>query len=272
MSALVILGIELPARDPQALASFYCEALDFRRIREDRDGIELELAGCILRLRAAPGGRAMPAGSRSHDRWFRHIAIVVRDMAAACQRIDALHAARISAEAQTLPAWNREAAGIEALYFRDPEGHPLELIRFPPDKGRPQWHRPGDDLFQGVDHSAIVVADTDASALFYRNLAGLSPIAEAHNHGREQERLSGVAGANLRVTTLADAQAKPDIAPHLELLEYRMPRDAQPMPPDTGDNDAWAARTIFSRPESNGSASPDAKGLLDPDGHRVLIP
>ena len=32
---------------------------------------------------------------------------------------------------QTLPDWNKNAAGIQAFYFRDPDGHFLEVLAFP---------------------------------------------------------------------------------------------------------------------------------------------
>ena len=40
---------------------------------------------------------------------------------------------------QRLPDWNTKAAGIRAFYFKDPDGHNLEILQFPPDKGDPRW-------------------------------------------------------------------------------------------------------------------------------------
>jgi catechol 2,3-dioxygenase-like lactoylglutathione lyase family enzyme len=74
---------------------------------------------------------------------------------------------------QHLPDWNKNAAGISAFYFKDPDGHPVEVLQFPPDKGLEKWHRSTDKLFLGIDHTAIVVWDTDASIKFYRNLLGM---------------------------------------------------------------------------------------------------
>jgi len=34
----------------------------------------------------------------------------------------------VSTAPQTLPAWNKDAGGIKAFYFRDPEDHVLEII------------------------------------------------------------------------------------------------------------------------------------------------
>ena len=41
--------------------------------------------------------------------------------------------------------------------------------RSPPDKGNPKWHRGRDRLFLGIDHTAIVISDTEASLRFYRD-------------------------------------------------------------------------------------------------------
>jgi hypothetical protein len=51
-------------------------------------------------------------------------------------------------------------------YFKNPDGHPLEVLHFPPDKGREKWHESTGKLFLGIDHTAIVVWDTDASVKF----------------------------------------------------------------------------------------------------------
>src|SRR5438874_5539691 len=76
----------------------------------------------------APPGRPIPVDSRSNDRWFQHIAIVVRDMDAAFEKVGALKVQFVSTAPQTLPPSITAAAGIKAFYFRDPDGHNLELI------------------------------------------------------------------------------------------------------------------------------------------------
>jgi hypothetical protein len=38
----------------------------------------------------------------------------------------------VSPSPQRLPDWNANAAGIRAFYFRDPDGHPLEILQFLP--------------------------------------------------------------------------------------------------------------------------------------------
>src|SRR5262249_18461341 len=121
----------------------------------------------------APRGRPIPVDSRSNDRWFQHVAIIVSDMDRAYAWLRKHKVEHASPGPQLLPAWNPNAGGIEAFYFKDPDGHVLEVLHFPHGKGDPRWRRPSDDLFLGIDHTAIVVADTAASLAFYRDLLGM---------------------------------------------------------------------------------------------------
>ena len=59
---------------------------------------------------------------------------------------------------QRLPDWNKNAGGIKAFYFKDPDEHPVEILQFPEGKGDPKWQRASDRLFLGIDHTAIVVS------------------------------------------------------------------------------------------------------------------
>src|ERR1043165_9668727 len=79
---------------------------------------------------------------------------------------------------QRLPDWNKNAGGIKAFYFLDPDGHVLEALQFPPGKGEPRWQNT-DRLFLGIDHTAIVVSDTDNSLRFYRDLLGMKVTGES---------------------------------------------------------------------------------------------
>ena len=115
-----------------------------------------------------PRGRPIPVDSRSNDHWFQHIAIIVSDMDRAYRRLRDHGVEHSSTAPQTLPDWNEAAGGIKAFYFKDPDGHALEILQFPPDKGDPKWHRENEDLFLGIDHTAIVVSDTGSSLEFYR--------------------------------------------------------------------------------------------------------
>ena len=153
-----------------------------------------------------------------------------------CARYKVRHA---STGPQRLPDWNRNAGGIKAFYFKDPDGHALEILAFPADKGAPKWHRATDKLFLGIDHTAIVVDDTDQSLRFYRDGLGLTVTGESENYGIEQERLNNVFGARLRITGLTAGAG-----PGIELLEYLAPDDGRPTPADTRSNDliGWQTR------------------------------
>ena len=71
-----------------------------------------------------------------------------------------------------------------------------------------RWHRPTSQLFLGIDHTAIVVADTDRSLSCYRDTLGLRVVGRSENYGPEQERLNNVFGARLRITTLRAAAGR----------------------------------------------------------------
>src|SRR3989442_144276 len=114
-----------------------------------------------------PRGRPIPADSRSHDRWFQHVAIIVSDMDRAYARLRATGVDHVSPAPQRLPDWNPKAGGIRAFYFKDPDGHALEVLWFPPGKGDARWQR-RDALFLGIDHTAI--ADAAAVATRGREL------------------------------------------------------------------------------------------------------
>jgi catechol 2,3-dioxygenase-like lactoylglutathione lyase family enzyme len=239
----------------------------------------------------APEGRPVPAASRSNDRWFQHIAIITTDMDRAYAWLRRHKVRHASTGPQTLPAWNTKAAGIRAFYFKDPDGHPLEILQFPPDKGDAKWHRPEDGrLFLGIDHTAIVVADTDASLALYRGRLRLDVVGGSENYGTEQEHLNNVFGARLRITTLRASEG-----PGIELLEYLSPRDGRSAPADSRANDLWntqvklVATSIemafgavraghYALVSPDVTALPDAvlglrRGamLRDPDGHALLL-
>src|SRR5262249_30083052 len=127
-------------------------------------------------------GAPIPGDSQSYDHWFQHIAIVVHDMDRAYETLRRHRVRHVSTAPQTLPEWNKNAAGIKAFYFRDPEDHVLEIIWFPPGKGDPRWQRPTDQLFLGIDHTAIVVSDTDRSLAFYRDRLGMKIAGASENY------------------------------------------------------------------------------------------
>jgi catechol 2,3-dioxygenase-like lactoylglutathione lyase family enzyme len=192
----------------------------------------------------APKGRPIAPDMRANDRLFQHIAIVVSDISKAYALLRQHDVEHASSGPQRLPDWNPNAGGISAFYFRDPDRHFLEIISFPPGKGLPRWHEPTDAVFLGIDHTAIVVDDTDASLRFYRDTLGMHVAGESENYDVEQEHLNNVFGARLRITSLR-AAAGPDV----ELLEYLAPRDGRPAPTDLRANDIahWQTTMVAER-------------------------
>ena len=189
----------------------------------------------------APPGRPIPPDSRSNDLWFQHIAIVVRDMDQAFEKLRALKVQFVSTGPQTLPPSIKAAAGIKAFYFRDPDQHNLEIIYFPPGKGDPRWQEKTDKLFLGIDHTAIGISNTDASLKFYRDLLGLRKAGESENFGTEQEHLNQVFGAHLHITVM-----RADVGPGIEFLEYLTPRDGRARSADIRANDIVHWQTMIA--------------------------
>jgi catechol 2,3-dioxygenase-like lactoylglutathione lyase family enzyme len=177
-------------------------------------------------------GRPIPADSRSYDHWFQHIAIVVRDMNDAYEHLKQSKVKYISTVPQTFPEWNKGAAGIKAFYFSDPEDHVLEIIWFPKGKGDPKWQEQSNKLFLGIDHTAIVISDTDSCLAFYRDLLGMRVAGESENYGVEQEHLNQVFGAHLRITAL-----RAESGPGIEFLEYLTPPGGRSLGETSKPND-----------------------------------
>jgi catechol 2,3-dioxygenase-like lactoylglutathione lyase family enzyme len=267
-------------------------------------------------------GKPIPPDSRSFDHWFQHIAIVVSDMDKAYDRLRELKVKHVSTAPQTLPDWNKKAAGIKAFYFRDPEDHVLEIIWFPLGKGDPKWHRsrqvkqavllsssraadevsvenqsdcgqgeasdtrhstpdiPLSTLFLGIDHTAIVVSDTDRSLAFYRDLLGLRVAGQSENYGVEQEHLNQVFGARLRITALRAIHG-----PGIEFLEYIAPPGGRPLPTDASPRDLlfWKIHLIPDESRTlrisvarrarilSGSGILTSQIIRDPDGHALQL-
>jgi catechol 2,3-dioxygenase-like lactoylglutathione lyase family enzyme len=275
--------VEVTGPDYEHLEGVF--GLRLRVVRMRLGDEEIELTEYL-----APRGRPVPADSRSQDRWFQHIAIITSDMDSAYKRLRAYRVEHASSGPQRLPDWNPNAGGIRAFYFKDPDGHVLEVLEFPAGKGLEKWHRATGRLFLGIDHTAIVVRDTDASLAFYRDLLGMRVAGESENYGTEQEHLNNVFGARLRITALRAAAG-----PGVELLEYLAPRDGRPYPPDAKANDLlhWQTTLVLRDAEPAARAlraagttfiSPGpvtlserrlgfTKGFLvrDPDGHAMEV-
>jgi catechol 2,3-dioxygenase-like lactoylglutathione lyase family enzyme len=258
-------SVGMTVDDLDKAIAFYSEVLSFQKISDTEVlGSEYEhLQGLFgMRMRVVrmqlgeeilelteyliPKGRPIPVDSRSNDLSFQHIAIVVSDMNKAYQHLRKHQVQQVSTAPQRLPEYLTAAAGIEAFYFRDPDGHNLEIIHFPTDKGDPRWHS-AEKLFLGIDHTAIAISNTPASLGFYQNLLGLQVKGESENYGIEQEHLNNVFGARLHISSL---KAPKGIG--VEFLEYLTPKDGKPFPLDERANDLvhWQTSMIVEDAET----------------------
>ena len=186
----------------------------------------------------------MPADLRANDRLFQHIAIVVSDIAKAYARAPGARSrARIDGTAASSRLEPERGRNQRVLLPRS--GPALSRDhQLSGDKGSPKWHQATKDVFLGIDHTAIVVDDTNTSLRFYRDTLGMQVAGESENYDVEQEHLNNVFGARLRITALRAAQG-----PGIELLEYLAPRDGRPAPGDLRANDVahWQTTLITER-------------------------
>jgi catechol 2,3-dioxygenase-like lactoylglutathione lyase family enzyme len=305
-----VSSIGFTVSDMDRSVAFYSDVLTFKLISDvEVDGPEYDTLWGIFGVRARvvrmqlgeqqlelieflspPDLRPIPMPSYSHDLWFQHFAIVVRDMEAAWAHVRKHHVRQISPRPQTIPVSNVAAAGIKAIKFRDPDGHNLELLWFPEGKGNPIWETPGSNLFLGIDHTAMTVRSTENSTKFYRDLLGMTVVGGTLNMGATQQYLDSLPGARTRVTGLAPRVGPPG----LEFLEYELPTAGRPFPTDSHPTDLWhwqttlvvhdveaAAATLRETARFVSSAVvtlPDkalgftkAFQVRDPDGHTMQI-
>jgi catechol 2,3-dioxygenase-like lactoylglutathione lyase family enzyme len=257
-----IVAFRLVSRQPERLVAFYTGLGFAAGDAEPIPAAEMALLGLhgggsrrTLRLGDQRieldcfdnAGRPYPPDVMGADSRFQHLALVTDDAAAAWSHACALGATAISVGGPvTLPA---SSGGVTAIKFRDPEGHPLELLQFP------RRSSVGSGLL-GIDHSAISVSDVDVALAFYEAL-GLSTQGRTLNRGASQAALDGLVGAEVDVLPLMPLTA----TPHVELLGYRTP---PPRPAERlAANDVAATRIVWSA---------DRHALLrDPDGHLHLL-
>jgi len=218
MGGARITAIQLVCHDVDATASFYIQAFDCRPVAGQ------EMSSRLTRLMLGEQciefvatGSPSHIAARSNSTAFQHFAIVVSDIPTALNRIGACPgwSAISRCGAETLPL---SSGGVIAFKFRDPEGHPLEFLRFPGNSVPACW-KDNTRLFLGIDHSAITIANTEQAARFYADL-GFSITHRQLNEGPEQQRLDDVAAPLVEVTALEPTGAT---RPHIELLRYRQP-------------------------------------------------
>lgn len=232
-----------------------------------------------------PPGRPYPSERASNDQWFQHFAFVSGDIASAWEKLKGGAPGDITNGAPVrLPA---NTGSVSAFKFRDPEGHPLELIFFPPGVGDPQWQGRTASGIVGYDHTAISVVDVDRSMAFYTKLLGFKIGARSLNTGVEQDRLDGLTDCAVDVVTLEPAS---DATPHVELLHYRMPL-GRTLTSEVQANDVASARQVHrvddldalvGRLEAEGVTFVSsglvtlkdggrAAAIRDPDGHMIVL-
>jgi catechol 2,3-dioxygenase-like lactoylglutathione lyase family enzyme len=308
--ALNVESVTITVSDINVILPFYTEVLPFRateRFTLDKktsaalygtgsnstivNVVKLEMGDEHIYLQDFGGneGETIPADSKSNDLWFQHIAIVVSDMEQAYDELRNHNVTHVSTFPQTLPETIPAAAGIKAFYFRDPDGHNLELIWFPEDKGDPRWQKDTNELYLGIDHTAIAVSNTDDQKDFYEEFLGLDVAGASENFGTEQEHLNQVFGARLDITGLGAENGM-----GVEFLEYITPPGGEPYPDNSSVHDLWHWHTTIIVDDlesvyqmalgnyeiiSNGvvnleaSPMPYSRGFLlrDADGHAVLV-
>ncbi|OQW70568.1 MAG: hypothetical protein BVN34_00845 [Proteobacteria bacterium ST_bin12] len=252
-NAIELKSIALTVSDLDRSVAFYEKAMDFKKVSEqtivNRDfdyvtgvfgsrvrSVELQLGDEKIQLNQflSASGKPIPIDSRSNDLWFQHFAVVVSDMDKAYAQLQRLAVTGISSAPQTIPASNQGAAGIKAYKFKDPDGHPLEVLYFPPGKGRLVWQGHANQVFLGIDHTAITVSDTARSIAFYRDMLGLIVAGGGVNTGTTQEQLDNAFGAVVRITSLR-SQSTQSLG--LEFLQYLTPSGGRPASVDVQTND-----------------------------------
>ena len=256
-----ITAFRLVTRNPERLVAFY-RALGFAVVEtvpiDPGEMAVLGLAGAGLRTRLMLGesrldldtfdrpGDLYPADADAADLVFQHLALVTSDVQTAWGKILAAGAMPISRGGPiTLPA---SAGGVTAIKFRDPDGHPLELLQFPAGADTP-WQ--GDGMM-GIDHSAVSIATVETSIGFYA-AHGLREGHRTLNRGPTQIALDGLGDVVVDVVPMKPATR----TPHVELLRYRTP--AGRSHPPLAVDDVAATRIVWAAHE-------DAL-LRDPDGH-----
>ncbi|MEZ4932767.1 MAG: VOC family protein [Saprospiraceae bacterium] len=247
----------------------------------------------LMEFSNTPPNRPIPLDSKSNDLWFQHIAIVVDNMEVAYEKVKKAKVVHVSTSPQILPEYISAAAGIKAFYFQDPDGHNLELIYFPKNKGNDKWHQEKKIMvnnnpsnFLGIDHTAIGIADTDESYLFWRDILKLEVGGHSENYGPEQEHLNQIFGARLFITGLHTNEGF-----GIEFLDYIAPPGGRAYPADSQPTDLWHWHTTLKVDGldelakqlldsgfqfiSNGIVqlenSQKALMVRDPDGHAVLL-
>ena len=240
MTSTTLAGISRNVSDLRRSVAFYLERLGFRTSGPvlTMDTALVDLLGYAGRtpktqrlkfgeeelelVEAGANARPYPADSTSADLWFQHFAIRCVDIDVAYRRLyrkDSTSPAPIAisrcAGGATGPvSLPSRSGGAIAFKFRDPDGHPVQLLQLP----RPTRDR--HVLPEGIDHSAISVADAQRSIAFYTTVLGMTVVNQQRNDGSEQCMLDDLEDDEVDVVAW---QPSGKAAPHIDLLAYRSP-------------------------------------------------
>jgi catechol 2,3-dioxygenase-like lactoylglutathione lyase family enzyme len=304
MPVTQLVAVNLTVADIAEMAAFYHDSLDLmvgpQQTLEDPAwnsllglepgarvrAVEVMIGQQTIQLTAIdPPGKPYPLERASNDQWFQHFALVCRDIATVAARLNGGSPSAITRGAPVLLPPN--TGSVTAFKFRDPEGHPLELISFPDGVGAPVWQGMSGKGILGYDHTAVSVMNVERSTAFYTGLLGFHIGGRSLNRGPEQDRLDGLAGCEVDVVALKPIT---DATPHVELLHYRTPR-GRTLAAEVAANDVASARQIhkvadldslIGRLETDGLkfVSPGlvtlkdggkAVSVRDPDGHMLVL-
>jgi catechol 2,3-dioxygenase-like lactoylglutathione lyase family enzyme len=242
--------------------------------------VDVTVGEKVLKLVAFdPPGKPYPAERASNDQWFEHVALVTGDITAVWARLEQNSPGVITKGDPVLLPPN--TGSVTAFKFRDPEGHPLELISFPKGVGDAQWQQ-GAAGIRGYDHTAVSVINVNRSTAFYTELLGFHVGGRSLNVGPEQDRVDDLKGCEVDVVALQPAAA---LTPHVELLHYRT------LTADVKANDVASARQVHEvddldrlvgRLEAAGVTfvcpgivtlgnGGKAATIRDPDGHMIVL-
>ena len=250
-----IARLRLRSADPPAMRQFYRRAFDAREVE----------GGCVLgaeRIEITAAGDPAPDLFAGNETGFQHFAIVVADMQRGYARLCARPGWRPISVAgpERLPA---ASGGASAFKFRDPEGHPLELLQFAPGAIPAIWRARFDAdaqrVFHGIDHTGVTVSDATLSEAFWAS-AGFVTTHRQVNRGDEQARLDGLVdatGAQVEIVSLSPSSG---LRPGVELLCYRRPPT---LIRAAADASLAATAIVLSGAQTTGER--------DPDGHRLLF-
>ncbi len=294
-----LLRVGLNVSDLDRSSAFYRDALGFSIVeRQSYQRVAgYSITGGGVRVRTGlvklglqeielrqfdPPGVPYPEDSTASDLWFQHCAIVVHDMAAAYERLQRHGPVAITQGGpQRLPPGT---GSVVCYKFRDPDGHPLELIHFPLGSGDARWQAKSATPMLGIDHSALSVSDAARSIAFYQAL-GLSIRSRQTNIGPAQSRLDGLPDVSVGVIAMSSDET---YTPHVELLSYNNPR-GRAAPLSAACSDIAQSSLIFEVADlavliqelASAGISPasivnDGPGvacaqLRDPDGHLINL-